>query len=170
MSAVKIRLIELEELDEAIALEQRCYTPEAAATLEGFHTRYNHYRSFFWSAWIGEQLVGITNGVRTNQTACGDEMKGSHADQLEGSHFCILTVAVDGNHRRQGIGVMLLRKLVEQCQTSGIDSIILMCEKHLIPFYEAEHFELRGLSSSTHGGIIWYEMSRDLHRMKHLTE
>ncbi|HTG70241.1 MAG TPA: GNAT family N-acetyltransferase [Candidatus Udaeobacter sp.] len=170
MIGIELRIIEEDELDAAIKLEQSCYTPEAAATLKSFQYRYEHYRPYFWSAWLGNKLVGITNGIRTSQSACGDEMKGAQADLHNGNNFCVLTVAVDEEHRLQGIGALLLRKLIGQCESSGIETIILMCEEHLIPFYEAEQFEHRGVSSSTHGGIIWHEMSRTLHTMEHLTE
>lgn len=170
MSHIELRLIAEDELEAAINLEQSCYTPEAAATINGFKFRHKQYNSFFWSAWIGSTLVGITNGVRTSQMNCGDEMKGELTDAENGSNFCVLTVAVDPSHRRQGIGSLLLRKLVEQCVANGIDTIILMCEQHLISFYEHEGFKLLGVSSSTHGGIVWYEMSRRLHIMEHLTE
>lgn len=170
MNGIELRLIAEDELDSAIKLEQRCYTPEAAATPHGFQFRYEHYRPFFWSAWLGTELIGITNGIRTSQSACGDEMKGGQADSLNGNNFCVLTVAVDSAHRGQGIGALLLKKLIQQCGASGIQRIILMCEQHLISFYEAEQFELRGISASVHGGIVWYEMSRTLHTMEHLTE
>jgi GNAT superfamily N-acetyltransferase len=165
VSEIVLRLINEEELEAAIKLEQSCYTDEAAATLAGFRYRYEQYRPFFWTAWTRDQIVGITNGIRTAQNACGDEMKGAQADFLEGNNFCVLTVAVAEGHRKKGIGALLLRRLIQQCEESGIDTIILMCEKHLIRFYEAEQFELRGVSSSTHGGIVWYEMSRTLHTM-----
>lgn len=170
MNEIILRPIAEQELKAAIALELCCYTPEAAASLSGFQFRYKHYRSFFWSAWRGTELLGITNGIRTSQSSCGDEMKGNGADFLLGHNFCVLTVAVNPNYRRQGIGSLLMRKLVEQCQKDGIQSIILMCEEHLIPFYEAEQFQLRGVSASQHGGIKWYEMSRSLHILEHLTE
>ncbi|MEV5028177.1 GNAT family N-acetyltransferase [Paenibacillus sp. LPE1-1-1.1] len=170
MNEIELRTISEHELEDAIALELRCYPPEAAATLAGFQFRYAHYRPFFWSAWGDNQLVGIINGIRTSQSECGDEMKGNQTDFFNGVNFCILTVAVDGQHRGKGIGSLLLRKLVQQCKASGIENVILMCEEHLIPFYEAEQFVLRGISASKHGGITWYEMSRSLHTMEHLTE
>ncbi|MGO4697048.1 GNAT family N-acetyltransferase [Paenibacillus sp. 2TAB26] len=170
MNEIELRLITEAELDAAIKLEQKCYSPEAAATMAGFQFRYKHYRSYFWSAWLGDQLVGITNGIRTSQTDCGDEMKGNQADFFEGNNFCILTIAVDAHYRGRGIGTLLLRKLIEQCSSSHIETIILMCEEHLIPFYESEQFERRGVSASTHGGIVWHEMRRVMHTMEHLTE
>ncbi|CAM4434273.1 GNAT superfamily N-acetyltransferase [Paenibacillus endophyticus] len=170
MNELELRLISREELDEAITLERRCYSPEAAASLEGFQFRFDHYLAFFWTAWLGNRLVGMTNGIRTGKSSCGDEMKGDQADERDGRNFCVLTVAVDENQRRQGIGAKLLRKLIEQCEVQHIEKVILMCEEHLIPFYMAEQFELKGVSASTHGGITWYEMSRELHKLKHLTE
>jgi GNAT superfamily N-acetyltransferase len=170
VSGIELRLINESELLAAIQLEQRCYTPEAAAALSGFNFRYRNYRPYFWSAWLGSELIGITNGIRTSQQACGDEMKGDQPDNKDGSNFCVLTVAVDPKHRRQGVGAQLLRKLIMTCKDNGIETVILMCERHLIPFYEAEQFKLHGVSESTHGGIVWYEMSRTLHTMKHLTK
>ncbi|WP_424768909.1 GNAT family N-acetyltransferase [Paenibacillus sp. sgz302251] len=168
--AVVLRIIEEKDLDEAIKLEQRCYIPEAAATFSGFQFRYQYYRPFFLTAWSGSELVGITNGIRTSQSSCGDEMKGEQADDRNGPHLCVLTVAVAPEYRRRGIGALLLRALIKQCTAAGIHKMILMCEQHLIPFYEAEQFMLHGVSSSKHGGITWYEMSRTLHTMEHLTE
>jgi GNAT superfamily N-acetyltransferase len=168
MSELVLRLIAKEELETAIALEHSCYPPEAAATLAGFLFRYEHYHAYFWSLWLGEQLVGITNGIRTSQSACGDEMKGTQSDTQEGKNFCILTVAVAPDKRRQGFGRVLLKKLIKQCEANGIEKIILMCEEHLVSFYEGEQFKLHGVSSSSHGGIVWYEMSRTLHTMEHL--
>ncbi|CAM4204376.1 GNAT family N-acetyltransferase [Paenibacillus alkaliterrae] len=168
--SIELRLIEEHELHAAIMLEQSCYTPEAAAALSGFRFRYQQYRPFFWTAWLDTKLVGITNGIRTNQSACGDEMKGDQADDPDGIHFCVLTVAVDPHERRRGIGKLLLRKLIQQCGTAGIRKMILICEKQLIPFYEAEKFRLHGVSASSHGGIVWHEMSRTLHTIEHLTE
>ncbi|MBD2869777.1 GNAT family N-acetyltransferase [Paenibacillus arenilitoris] len=165
----ELRPIAEDELDAAIALERRCYAPEAAATPEGFRHRFLRFGDFFWSAWSGGELVGIANGIRTSQSSCGDEMKGEQADDARGVNFCVLTVAVNPEYRRRGIGTLLLRRLVRQCEASGIRGMILMCEKHLIPFYEAERFERHGVSSSTHGGIEWHEMSRRLHTMEHLT-
>lgn len=167
---MELRPIQEHELEAALELEQRCYPPEAAATLGGFVHRFQKYGPFFWSAWSGERLIGIANGIRTDQTSCGDEMKGEQMDDGSGSGFCVLTVAVDPEWRGRGIGTRLLRMLVSQCEAYGLQRIILMCEKHLIPFYEAEGFILHGVSSSAHGGIEWYEMSRSLHKMEHLTE
>ncbi|MNZ74227.1 Acetyltransferase (GNAT) family protein [compost metagenome] len=168
--SIIIRKLEAKELEAAIALEQQCYSPEAAATLAAFSYRLEQYGAFFLSAWEGEELIGITNGIRTDQEACADEMKGEHSDSPNGQTFCVLTIAVRPEQRRRGVGSLLLRRLIEQCEASDIHRILLMCERHLIPFYETEQFVHHGLAGSRHGGIEWHEMSRLLHTMKHLTE
>lgn len=123
MSELKLRLIAKDELETAISLEQSCYSPEAAASLSGFQFRYEHYHAYFWSLWHGEQMVGITNGIRTSQSSCGDEMKGTQADAPQGKNFCILTVAVAADKRRKGFGRLLLHKLIEQCESSGVEKL-----------------------------------------------
>lgn len=170
MTNIELRLITEDELEEALLLEQGCYVPDAAATREGFRYRFEHYPGYFWSAWSGSRLLGITNGIRTSAWSCGDEMKGDHQDDGGGNNFCILTVAVAEEVRRQGIGAMLLHQLVAECDAAGHDAILLMCEQHLISFYEKAGFTYLGVAASTHGGIEWHEMRRTLHIMEHLTK
>ncbi|MCM3629940.1 GNAT family N-acetyltransferase [Paenibacillus glycanilyticus] len=170
MSDIELRLIQEHELEEALLLEQRCYVPDAAATREGFRYRYEHYPNYFWSAWSGGKLAGIANGIRTSAWSCGDEMKGDQQDEEEGNNFCVLTVAVAEEARRQGIGEKLLKKLVAECDAAGHEAILLMCERHLIPFYEKAGFAYIGVAASAHGGIEWHEMRRTLHIMEHLTK
>lgn len=170
MNELKLRLIKEHELDEALRLEQICYSAEAAATQEGFKHRFNRYPDYFWSAWLGEKLVGIANGVRTAAAKCGDDLKGEQEDTEEGANFCILTIAVDPAERHHGIGTQLLKKLIAQCTAKEHPFMLLMCERHLIRFYEQAGFQYRGLASSKHGGIEWYEMRRMMHTMEHPTE
>ncbi|WP_338551468.1 GNAT family N-acetyltransferase [Paenibacillus sp. KS-LC4] len=171
MSIVVLRLIQQHELLQALELELRCYPPEAAATEAGFQYRFQEYPSYFWSAWSEEgELLGIANGIRTEQESCGDEMKGSHQGEYAGDNFCILTIAVAPAFRRRGIAAKLLDKLIQACENEGLKAIILMCEPHLISFYEQAKFTYVGKASSTHGGIEWYEMRRNLHTMEHSSE
>ncbi|WP_201003289.1 GNAT family N-acetyltransferase [Paenibacillus glycanilyticus] len=167
---IELRLITEKELEEALRLERQCYVPEAAATREGFRYRLEHYPGYFWSAWSGGKLLGITNGIRTSAWSCGDEMKGEQQDEEKGDNFCILTVAVAEEARRQGVGAMLLERLVSTCDRAGHHAIILMCERHLIPFYERAGFAYVGEAESSHGGIEWHEMRRTPHIMEHLTK
>lgn len=170
MIDIELRLIKEHELDEAMRLEQSCYVPDAAATREGFRYRFERYPNYFWSAWSEGRLVGITNGIRTAAWTCGDEMKKDQQDEEEGCNFCILTVAVAVEARRQRIGAMLLDRIVYECDAAGHEAILLMCERYLIPFYEQAGFTYIGAAASSHGGIEWHEMRRTPHIMEHLTK
>ncbi|WP_235285988.1 GNAT family N-acetyltransferase [Paenibacillus tarimensis] len=164
MSRCELRRMTADHLDKAYGLEAASYTEEAAATMEAFRYRLGRYPGCFWGAWIGGRLVGIVNGVRTFQEdTSSDEMKGSHQEQEEGPNFCILTVAVSSDSQRKGIGSLLVRQIVQSAVEDGLASIILMCEEHLIPFYEQLGFEYLGESSSRHGGIAWFDMRMSLH-------
>ncbi|MFC4777736.1 GNAT family N-acetyltransferase [Paenibacillus sp. GCM10023252] len=170
VQALQIRPLQYEEIDQAISLELASYPAEAAASREAFLYRLEHYPEWFWSAWSGEQLVGILNGVLTSEPHLGDELKSAHEGAIQGNHLCILTVAVDPRKRREGIGSKLLQHVLDKSQYSALQSIVLMCEEELIPFYERAGFSLIGPSASQHGGLLWYEMSRPVHTMEHLTE
>ncbi|MBJ6363690.1 GNAT family N-acetyltransferase [Paenibacillus sp. GCM10012307] len=159
------RPIRKHELQQAYQLESASYPAEAAATLEAFHYRQERFPDYFWSAWDEENgaLAGIANGIRTSALDCSDEeMKGAHQDDESGMRFCVLTVAVDASYQRLGIGRELMIRLIQTCRQEGLEAIILMCEQHLIAFYEQLGFAYRGESSSQHGGIKWHELSLDL--------
>ncbi|GGD63605.1 GNAT family N-acetyltransferase [Paenibacillus nasutitermitis] len=158
-----IRPIAYSELEAAYRLELSCYPHEAAATCEAFIYRQRYFPSYFLSAWENSALVGLACGVRTSSPDSGEEsVKGDTGTDPEGIHLCVLSVAVDSESRRGGIGTELVEALVRQAEEDRLASIILMCEAHLISFYERVGFEYVRLSSSRHGGIQWHEMKREL--------
>ncbi len=156
---IELRPIRAEEAEAAYALELRCYTPDAAATLDAIRHRIRHYADYFWSAWRGDRLVGFANGVQTDANDTGEEaMKGSGHESPSGRHLCVLSVAVEPEARRQGIGSLLMRQLLETARRRGLHAVFLMCEAHLIPMYESLGFTYVGISPSRHAGIEWHEM------------
>jgi GNAT superfamily N-acetyltransferase len=160
---IELRPLEPSEAEAAYRLELRCYTPEAAATLEAIRHRTQHYAAYFWSAWHGDTLVGFANGVLTDAKDTGEaSMKGSEHESPDGRHLCVLSVAVDPHSRRQGIGSQLMSRLLETARRQGLRSVFLMCEAHLIPMYEALGFTYAGVSPSRHAGIEWHEMQCEL--------
>jgi GNAT superfamily N-acetyltransferase len=158
-----VRLIQEEEIRQAYLLERACYTPDAAATLEAFRFRKEMFPAFFWSAWNGDKLAGIANGVLTNRTDFDDdEIKSEHSRTVAGRHLCVLTVAVDASLQRNGVGTLLMKQIIASAVSHGLESIILMCESHLLPFYEQLNFRYLGRSASQHGGLEWHEMKLEL--------
>ena len=159
MKELVLRPLRPSDAEAACSLELACFAPEAAATLEAIRHRIAHYSEYFWSAWDEERLVGFTNGVLTDAEDTGEEsMKGSGHGDARGDRLCVLSVAVDPLRRRQGVGSLLMGRLLEAARANGLRSVFLMCEAHLIPMYEALGFAYRGVSPSRHAGIEWHEM------------
>ncbi|MFC5648471.1 GNAT family N-acetyltransferase [Paenibacillus solisilvae] len=153
------RLLQTNEVEAAHQLEMACFTPEAAATLEAFRFRQLNFPCYFWSAWSEDHLIGLACAIRTAESACEEnEVKGSHEPQRDGMNLCVLSVAVEPDHRLQGVGDALMKPLVKQALNDHLESVYLMCEEHLIPFYKKHGFKYIGLSSSNHGGLQWHEM------------
>ncbi|QHW34543.1 GNAT family N-acetyltransferase [Paenibacillus rhizovicinus] len=155
----ELRLMREEELQAAHELELACYPVEAAATREAFTFRQKHFPGYFWSAWQEGVLVGLACGVRTADSSCeSDAVKGAHGADNGGRHLCVLSVAVAESCRRHGLGMVLMKALIRQAAADGLESIVLMCEEHLIAFYERLGFRYEGRSASEHGGMHWHEM------------
>lgn len=157
--APSIRPIRASELDAAHELERASYTADAAASREAFAFRQETFPNYFLSAWRNDALVGLACGVRTDESTSGsDDVKGAHSSVSEGRHLCVLSVAVAAAERRRGTGSLLMEALIHQAQGDKLETIVLMCEAHLIAFYERHGFRYEGPSASAHGGIEWHEM------------
>ena len=153
----------LEEVEQAHHIEKNCYSPETAATPEAFRQRFEAFPSYFLIAELHGAIVGVTNGVRLHKPDLADEsIKQCRSFESDGAHFCILTVAVDPRYLRRGIGSALVRHLLDQARKDRLESVLLMCEEHLIPFYRSLGFRYVKLSASDHGGIRWHEMEQQL--------
>ncbi|WP_165822400.1 GNAT family N-acetyltransferase [Paenibacillus montanisoli] len=156
-----LRPIKCDELDAAHRLELACYTPEAAASREAFAFRQKHFPGYFWSAWQGGELIGLCCGVLSSESSCeNDAVKSAHSEDIDGKHLVVLSVAVDPDRRLGGVGTALMKALLRQAEFDRLQSVALMCEPHLIAFYEGLGFEYIGVSASQHGGIEWHEMRR----------
>ncbi|WP_336745748.1 GNAT family N-acetyltransferase [Paenibacillus sp. y28] len=145
-------------------IEKQSYPPDAAATLEAFLVRRRRFPGLYFVAEAENgELVGVVNGIRTDHPDLSNEgLKGDSGLSEDGAYFCVLTVAVHPEWRRQGIGLALMRELLAAAGSAGLQGILLMCEEHLIPFYEALGFTYVRPSASTHGGIAWHEMKLSL--------
>lgn len=152
-----------EEIYDVFRVEVQSYPPNVAATLEAFIQRHEKFPHFFYVAEYEKQLIGVINGVRTEQEDLTDEtLKMVSNETVTGPYFCILTVAVDSTFRGRGIGQKLVKALIKQAEQLHISAILLMCEKSLIPFYSKLGFVYKQPSSSNHGNINWHEMKLKL--------
>ncbi|MEW9698513.1 GNAT family N-acetyltransferase [Paenibacillus sp. SI8] len=150
-----------QDILEAYTIERMVYPPEAAASLEAFILRSDKFGTYFLVAETSpNEIAGVTNGVRLpHMHLADDSIKQAAEFTVDGAYFCVLTIAVHPKHQRKGIASTLLQHVIQQAQKDQLKGIILMCEEHLISFYEKHGFRYDSPSSSAHGGIQWHEMS-----------
>jgi GNAT superfamily N-acetyltransferase len=148
-----------EEVLKSFEIENVSYPPDVAASLPAFLERLRLFGAYFFVAVKENQIIGVANGVRLDHDDLSDEgMKQLSGYTVNGRYFCLLTVAVDPRFRRKGYATQLLQAIVRQAETDRLESVLLMCEEHLVPLYEQAGFSYVRPSVSLHGGIEWHEM------------
>lgn len=160
---IEIRGVRPEDLEELCRVENKCFPKEEAATREAFQYRINAFPGSFYVAEQEGRLVGLINGCVTNKQRICDELyepDGGH--EPEGENQTVFGLAVDPDCQRQGIAAQLMEHLIEKSREAGRRHMVLTCKERLIHYYEKFGYESKGVSSSTHGGAVWYDMVMDL--------
>ena len=61
-------------------------------------------------------------------------------------------------YRGKGCAGELIRRAVSDAKEQGRKGLVLTCKDRLVPYYEKFGFVNEGLSRSTHGDAVWYQM------------
>lgn len=140
-------------------LEAACFPTAEAAPYESFEARLHAFADRFWLLYLDGELVSMVNGSLTNESDLRDEM--FHAAGLHdsaGTWQMIFGVATLPAYRRRGYAGKLLETAVEQCRREGREGLVLTCKEAKLSYYARFGFANEGLSSSEHGGDVWYQM------------
>ncbi|MDW5299007.1 MAG: GNAT family N-acetyltransferase [Sedimentibacter sp.] len=156
---IKIRNANQSDLDSIANLESVCFPPEEAATRESFKRRINTFPESFFVAELDGKIVGVVNGCVTNSPAIFDEMFHDDKTHLKnGENQTIFGLLVHPDYQRKGIAEQLLNHIISVSKNRGKKAVILTCKDKLIHYYAKFGFENMGVSGSTHGGAVWYDM------------
>ncbi|HWO95463.1 MAG TPA: GNAT family N-acetyltransferase, partial [Bacillus sp. (in: firmicutes)] len=79
-----------------------------------------------------------------------------------GGHQSVLGLAVSPHFQKRGVASALLAHLEKKARENKRETITLTCKENLIRYYEYHAYVNMGVSSSQHGGVIWYNMSKKL--------
>ena len=141
-------------------IEAECFPAAEAATEENFRGRLEVYPDFFWILENEDgKIVSFVNGMVTNDKVLTDEMfENPNLHDENGDWQMIFGVNTLPGFRRRGYAEKVLRKVVEDAKNSGRKGVVLTCKDRLVPFYEKIGFVNEGVSESTHGGAVWYNM------------
>ena len=156
---MEIRKGTLKDLEAIAAVEAACFPAAEAATAEEFAGRLQQYGNHFWLLWEGERLLAFVDGFCTDWPDLTDEMYADAALHEEtGAWQMIFGVNTIPACRRQGYAGQLLQQAIADARAQGRKGLVLTCKEKLVHYYAKFGFVSEGVSGSTHGGVVWYQM------------
>ena len=156
---MEIRKGTLKDLEAIAAVEAACFPAAEAATAEEFAGRLQQYGDHFWLLWEGERLLAFVDGFCTDWPDLTDEMYADASLHREnGAWQMIFGVNTIPACRRQGDAAQLLQQAIADARAQGRKGLVLTCKEALVHYYAKFGFVNEGVSGSTHGGVVWYQM------------
>ena len=148
------------DLAAVAAVEGACFPAAEAATEKDFAARLAVYPNHFWLLEEDDgTLASFVNGLVTDEPLLRDEM---YADaSLHNEHGVwqmVFGVNTLPQYRRRGLAGQVLERVIADARAQGRKGCVLTCKDKLIHYYEKFGFQNEGVSASTHGGVVWYDM------------
>lgn len=160
---ISIRHVKMEDLPELVVIEQLCFLPDEAATKEAFEKRILMIPDSFFVAENDGIIVGLVNGPVINTPFITDDLfKEIRSNPKIGGHQTILGLAVAPSFQKRGVASALLLHIEKEARDKKRESITLTCKEDLLLFYEKYGYINKGISTSEHGGVLWFNMVKPL--------
>ena len=156
---MELRKAGMEDLKAIAHVEAACFSAAEAAPEESFRRRLETFGECFWLLWEGNTLVSFVNGMASDEHDLRDEM--FHDELLhnpDGDWLMIFGVATIPEFQCRGCAGRVLRRVVEDTRAQGRKGLVLTCKDRLVHYYAKFGFVSEGVSGSTHGGVVWYQM------------
>ena len=156
---MNIRYAEMKDIAAIAEVEAECFPPAEAATEKDFVERVRYYGKHFWLMHDGEKLIAFMDGFVTDEPDLTDEMYENAAMHNEnGALQMIFGVNTLPAYRRQGVAAALIRRAIADARAQGRKGLVLTCKDQLVHYYAKFGFVSEGVSVSTHGGVVWFQM------------
>ena len=154
-----IRTATMDDLHAVAAVEAECFPAAEAATEEEFAERLKYYGNHFWLMFEEEKLIAFVDGFVTDEADLTDEMyEKAELHNEDGAWQMIFGVNTIPSHRRHGYAGQLIQRAIEDAKVQGRKGLVLTCKDRLVPYYAKFGFKNEGVSESTHGNVVWYQM------------
>lgn len=158
-----IRLATIDDLETIVMIEKECFPVTEAATEDSLRERLAVYPNHFWLLEIDKKVIGLIDGMVTNELAIVDEMfEKAELHNESGNWQAIFGVAVLPEYRRNGYAAIMMERVISDSKLQKRKGCILTCKDKLVRYYEKFGFKNYGVSKSIHGGEIWYDMRLEL--------
>ena len=156
---MEIRTATFKDLDAVSAVEAACFPAAEAATPAEFEERLRYYGGHFWLMSDGEKLIGFVDGMVTDKADLSDDLYAQASLHNEnGAWQMIFGVNTLPEYRRHGVAAALLKRAIADAKAQGRKGLVLTCKDKLVHYYAKFGFVSEGVSESTHGGVVWYQM------------
>lgn len=160
---MQIRNVKMEDLQQLVDIENQCFSKEEAATQAAFEKRIQEIPDSFFVAEEEGVIVGLINGPVIHSAFITDDLFCEIKENPAfGGHQSILGLAVAPHFQKRGAASSLLIQLEKEARAKNRETITLTCKENLIDFYEKLGYINEGISNSQHGGVIWYNMVKNL--------
>lgn len=153
------RTAQLSDLDRVTEIEYICFPAEQAATRAAFEQRIKTFPSHFILLEHEGTPIGFVNGAVLDARYIEDEMYArtdSHNER--GAYQSVYGLDVLPEYRGRGLAHKLMAQLIDQAKKEGRRGVTLTCLDEKIGFYETMGFKNKGVSDSSHGGVVWNNM------------
>lgn len=154
-----IRTASMDDLEAVTAVEAACFPAAEAASREAFAERLSVYPNHFWLLEEDGRLVSFINGPVSEEPILRDEMyhdAGCHRE--DGPWQMIFGVNTLPDYRRRGLAGQVMERVIADARAQGRRGCVLTCKEGLVHWYAGFGYENLGVSRSTHGGAVWYDM------------
>lgn len=156
---MEIRTATTADLAQIAHMESVCFPAAEAATPERFAQRLQYYPNHFWILLDGAVMVGFVNGMVTDEPDLRDEMyEDASLHDENGAWQMIFGVDTIPAYRRRGCAQQLLNHVIQEARGQGRKGLVLTCKEALLHYYGKFGFVNEGVSGSTHGDVLWYQM------------
>lgn len=156
---MEIRTAVPEDLEAVTALEAACFPPAEAASRASIAVRLGSFPHTFWLLWQGKELLAMVGGMTAAQRDLTDEMyAGDTLYDPQGPWLMIFTVGSRPDQRGKGYPSQLMQEAIRTAREEGRAGLVLTCKEGLVAYYARFGFVNEGISSSEHGGAVWYQM------------
>ena len=156
---MEIRTATAADLPEIACIESVCFPAAEAATPGSFAQRLQYYPNHFWVLLDGAVMVGFVNGMVTDEADLRDEMyEDASLHDENGAWQMIFGVDTIPAYRRRGCAEQLLNHVIQEARAQGRKGLVLTCKEPLLHYYGKFGFVNEGISQSTHGDVLWYQM------------
>lgn len=156
---MQIRYVKSTDLEEVWFIEQANFTQEEQIPKTVLSYYLKHETKTCLVMEDQGKVAGYLLALPTrHQTVTDDLFERTSPIKELTPYLAIVSLSVAEEYKGQGVGTLLLAALKEIATQEKYEGISLTCKDYLLSYYGMYQFDNLGVSDSTFGGALWYDM------------